>query len=65
MFWQALDTQKGESWFSSTEAAQVEGVGCIVRVASSNDGRVAEALTFVPGVVIQPDGKGGRKLVRK
>mgnify|MGYP001596822736 FL=1 len=56
-----------EGWMKSTKALQVSH-GCVVQVTTQQrnpDGSyvVAEALTFVPGVVITGDEKGGRKLV--
>lgn len=56
-----------EGWMKSTKAMQVPG-GCVVQVTTQQrnpDGSyaVAEALTFVPGVVIVPDVNDGRKLV--
>ena len=57
-----------EGWMKSTKAMDV-GNGCLVQVTTQQrnpDGSyaVAEALTFVPGVTIVPDGTG-RKLVVK
>lgn len=56
-----------EGWMKSTKAMQVQG-GCVVQVTThqrNHDGTnaVAEALTFVPGVKIEDDENGGRKLV--
>ena len=64
MLWQVLSADKGEGWFVSTEAMQIDGVGCIVRVSSGHQGAVSEALTFVPNAKVIPDGVGGRKLQR-
>ena len=52
----------------STKAMEVSG-GCVVQVTTQQrnpDGSyaVAEALTFVPGVKIEPDVNNGRKLQR-
>jgi len=55
-------SSKDEGWMKSTKAMEIPGVGCIVQVTTQQGANVAEALTFVPGVVIVPDGEG-RKLV--
>lgn len=55
-----------EGWMKSTKAMQIDGVGCVVQVTTQQGDNVAEAITFVPGVKIQPidgDIKNGRKLV--
>ena len=51
-------SSKKEGWMKSTKAMEIEGVGCVVQVTTQQknpDGSyaVAEALTFVPGVMIQ------------
>lgn len=56
-----------EGWMKSTKACEVPG-GCIVQVTTQQrnpDGgyAVAEALSFVPGVMILDDLNNGRKLV--
>ena len=56
-----------EGWMKSTKAMEVEG-GCVVQVTTQQcnpDGTyaVAEALTFVPGVVVVDDVNNGRKLI--
>jgi hypothetical protein len=64
----AKASSDSEGWMKSTKAMQVPG-GCVVQVTTQQrnpDGSyaVAEALTFVPGSVIEDDPKhGGRKLV--
>ena len=57
-----------EGWMKSTKAMEIKGIGCIVQVTTQQrniDGNyvVAEALTFVPNVVIVEDENDGRKLV--
>lgn len=57
-----------EGWMKSTKALQVDGVGCVLQVTTQQrnpDGSyvVAEAVTFVPGVMIVEDINSGRKLV--
>lgn len=57
-----------EGWMKSTKAMQTPS-GCVVQVTTQQRNidltySVAEALTFVPGVVIVEDKEhGGRKLV--
>ena len=57
-----------EGWMKSTKAMEILDVGCVVQVTThqrNDDGTnsVAEALTFVPGVWLEDDENGGRKLV--
>lgn len=57
-----------EGWMKSTKALQIDGVGCVLQVTTQQrnpDGSyaVAEAVTFVPGVMIVQDTNSGRKLV--
>ncbi len=56
---------KEENWMKSTKACEVPGKGCIVQVTTQQDSNVAEALVWVPDVIVvdDPDHKGGRKLV--
>ena len=43
---------KEESWMKSTKAMEIPGVGCLVQESTQQDDIVAEAVTFVPGVMI-------------
>jgi len=52
-----------EGWMKSTKACEIPGVGCIVQVTTQQGDNVAEAVCFIPGVVVTPDGNNGRKLV--
>ena len=45
----------GEGWMKSTKAMEIPGVGCLVQVSTQQDGNVAEAVCFVPGISIQRD----------
>ncbi len=56
-------SSKAEGWMKSAKAMQIDGVGCVVQVTTQQGDHVAEALTFVPNVVIVDDEFGGRKLV--
>jgi len=62
-----------QGWMKSTKAMEIDGdgsvVGCVVQVTTQQrnpDGSyaVAEALTFVPGVIIGIDEHGDRCLVK-
>lgn len=57
-------SSEAEGWMKSTKAMEVPG-GCVVQVTTQQGDRVAEALTFVPGVAIGEDVNGGRKLVAR
>ena len=66
-------SSNSEGWMKSTKAMPIAGMGCLVQVTTFHHDEmcpgVAEAVTFVPGVVIeeQLDDKGqviGRKLVK-
>ena len=60
-------SSENEGWMKSTKAMETSG-GCVVQVTTQQRGidgayAVAEALTFVPGVMITKDENNGRKLV--
>jgi hypothetical protein len=60
-------SSQNEGWMKSTKAMEVTG-GCVIQVTTqqrNSDGSyaVAEALTFVPGVIIADDINNGRKLI--
>jgi hypothetical protein len=64
--WQLLckASSQREGWMKSTKAMEIPGVGCVVQVTTQQGEQIAEALVFVPGVVVQADGvHGGRRLV--
>ncbi len=50
-------SSESEGWMKSTKVMEIRRAGCLVQVTTQQDGRVAEAVTFVPGVKISPDGK--------
>jgi len=56
-------SSKSQGWMKSCKAMQVPG-GCVVQVTTQQGDHVAEALSFVPGVVIVEDINNGRKLVK-
>ena len=56
-------SSKAEGWMKSTKAMEIPGVGCLVQVTTQQGDQVAEAMEFVPGVMIIEDENGGRCLV--
>lgn len=59
-------SSKAEGWLKSTKAMQIDGIGVLVQVTTQQGDNVAEALEFVPGVVIKDidgDKINGRQLV--
>lgn len=60
-------SSKAEGWMKSTKAMEIAGIGCVVQVTTQQGDQVAEALTFVPGVLIElidGDKANGRRLAR-
>ncbi len=55
-------SSKEQGWMKSAKAMQVPG-GCVVQVTTQQGSNVAEALCFVPGVIIAADINNGRKLI--
>jgi len=55
-------SSKEQGWMKSCKAMDVKH-GCVVQVTTQQGSNVAEALVFVPGVMIEDDVNGGRKLV--
>lgn len=61
VFWGNGDTfrliskasSKKENWMKSTKAMQIDGIGCVVQATTQQGNNVAEALTFVPSVMIE------------
>jgi hypothetical protein len=59
-----------EGWMKSTKAMEIEGVGCVVQVTTQQRNidltySLAEAITFVPNVIICADENNGRKLIQR
>ncbi len=52
-----------QNWMKSTKAKYIPNIGCLVQVTTEKGSEIAEALTFVPGVVIIDDENGGKKLI--
>lgn len=57
-------SSKTECWMKSSKAMEIDGVGCVVQVTTQQGENIAESVCFVPGVKIEDDINGGRKLVR-
>lgn len=55
-------SSKAEGWMKSTKAMQLPD-GCLVQITTQQGDHVAEALQYVPGVVIVDDINNGRRLV--
>ncbi len=54
---------KDKSMSKTTEALEIEDVGCLVNVTIQKGDQIAASTTFVPGVIIE-DFPGGKKLVQ-
>jgi hypothetical protein len=73
VFWGNGDTFKliskassqNEGWMKSTKAMQIDRVGCVIQVTTQQGDNVAEALSFVPGVMIYEDIVDGVVVSRK
>ena len=71
-FWGNGDTFKliskassqNEGWMKSTKAMQIDGSGCVVQVTTQQGDNIAEAITFVPNVMIA-EGFDDDKVVRR
>ncbi len=59
-------SSKSEGWMKSTKAMQIDNIGCVVQVTTQQGDNIAEAVTFVPGVMIQEyndDGESFKMLI--
>jgi hypothetical protein len=56
-------SSKRQNWMKSTKACQINGLGCIVQVTTQQGDNIAEAITFVPDVIIVNDKNGGSQLI--
>lgn len=45
-------SSQSEGWMKSTKAMQIDGLGCVLQVTTQQGEQVAEALQFIPGVII-------------
>lgn len=68
--WQLLckASSQSQGWMKSTKAMQCGAHGALVQVTTQQQNRdgsysVAEAVAFVPDVLIVDDSNGGRKLI--
>jgi hypothetical protein len=72
-FWGDGDTFKliskassvSEGWMKSTKAMQIDGLGCVLQVTTQQNDNVAEAVTFIPNVVIEENKENGVVVSRK
>lgn len=46
-------SSESEGWMKSTKAMEIPEVGCVIQVTTQQGDNVAEAVTFVPGVMIR------------
>lgn len=58
-------SSKDEGWMKSTKAMEIPGRGCIIQVSTQQGDNVAEAICFVPDVVILVDDESGSKRIVK
>jgi hypothetical protein len=63
--WKLLCKASSKDWMKSTEAMEIPGVGCLVLVTTQQGTNVAEAVVFVPDVMIVPGANGGARLFRE
>ncbi len=61
----AKASSAAEGWMKSTKAMEIPGVGCVVQVTTQQGNSVAEALTFVPGVLIEETWEGESVIARR
>ena len=57
-------SSKEQGWTRSVAAAEIPGVGCLVRMTTQLGGNLSEALAFVPGVSIGLDVNHGKQLIK-
>ena len=57
-------SSKSEGWMKSTKVLPIPGVGCVLQVTTQQGENVAEALTFIPGVVVAVDTQGNPILIK-
>ena len=57
-------SSKSQGWMKSCKAMPILYGGCVVQVTTQQGDHVAEALTYVPNVIIMDDINGGRRLIK-
>lgn len=57
-------SSKSQGWMKSTKAMQIDEVGVVLQVSTQQGNNVAEAVTFIPGVRVDVDEKGNKKIVK-
>lgn len=62
--WQLLckASSKSQGWMKSTKVLEIPHVGCLVQVSTQQGTNIAEAVTFVPNVILKEDDKGNKYL---
>lgn len=58
-------SSKAEGWMKSTKAMEIENVGCVIQVTTQQGDNIAEALTFLPRVMIEEQWAAGDLVGRK
>jgi hypothetical protein len=58
-------SSKSQGWMKSTKAMEIPGKGCLIQVSTQQGDNVAEAICFVPDVVILVDDESGNKKIVK
>jgi hypothetical protein len=58
-------SSKDEGWMKSTKAMEIPGRGCIIQVSTQQGDNVAEAICFVPDVVLVDDESGNKKILKR
>lgn len=53
-----------EGWMKSSKAMEIAGIGCVFQVTTQQGDNVAEAVCFIPGVRIEGETTGGRRLIK-
>lgn len=56
-------SSKSGRWMKSTKVMEVPG-GCVLQVTTQQGDNIAEAVTFVPGTMLEKDTNGNYKLVQ-
>lgn len=59
----AKASSKSGRWMKSTKVMEVPG-GCVLQVTTQQGDNIAEAVTFVPGTMLEKDTNGNYKLVQ-
>ena len=55
-------SSESKGWMKSTKVMEIPCVGCLVQVTTQQGENVAEAVTFIPGVIISHGADGNLRL---